>query len=47
MIPTLHVGKTDKVPVQNGQKQGDAYSPLLFIIALGMPPGGSKRTRKD
>jgi hypothetical protein len=37
-IPTtvVHVGKllSDKFPIQNGQKQGDALSPLLFNFAL-------------
>jgi hypothetical protein len=32
----VHVGKllSDKFPIQNGQKQGDAPSPLLFNFAL-------------
>jgi hypothetical protein len=31
-----HVGKllSDKFPIQNGQKQGDALSPLLFNFTL-------------
>jgi sorting nexin-29 len=42
---TLCIGKnlSDKFPIQNGLKQGDALSPLL----LNTPLGGSKRTRKD
>jgi hypothetical protein len=32
----VHIGKyqSDKFPIQNGQKQGDALSPLLFSFAL-------------
>jgi hypothetical protein len=34
--PTVRIGKyqSDKFPIQNGQKQGDALSPLLFSFAL-------------
>jgi hypothetical protein len=33
---TAHIGKyqSNKVPIQNGQRQGDALSPLLFNFAL-------------
>jgi hypothetical protein len=33
---TLHIGKhlSDNFPIQNGLKQGDAISPLLFHFAL-------------
>jgi retron-type reverse transcriptase len=33
---TVHIGKyeSDKLPIQNGLKQGDALSPLLFNFAL-------------
>ena len=30
----VRVGKTDRVPIRNGLKQGDALSPMLFNIAL-------------
>jgi hypothetical protein len=35
----FHVGKllTDKFPIQNGLKQGDALSPLLFNFAFNLP----------
>jgi hypothetical protein len=41
----VHIGKnlSDKFTVQNGLKQGDALSPLLW----NKPSGGSKRSRKD
>jgi hypothetical protein len=41
----VHIGKilSDKFTVQNGLKQRDALSPLLW----NMPSGVSKRTRKD
>jgi hypothetical protein len=33
----VHIGKllSDKFPIQNGLKKGDALSPLLFNFALG------------
>jgi hypothetical protein len=45
---TVHTGKlqSDKFPIRNGRKQGDALSPLLFNFALNTPLGESKRTRK-
>jgi hypothetical protein len=45
---TVFIGKyqSDKIPIQNGLKQEDALSPLLFNFALEMPLGGSRRTRK-
>jgi hypothetical protein len=35
-IAKFHIGKrlSDKFPIQNGLKQGDALSPLLFNLAL-------------
>jgi hypothetical protein len=41
---TVRIGKyqSDKFPIQNDVKQGDALSPLLW----NTPLGGSKRTRK-
>jgi poly(3-hydroxyalkanoate) synthetase len=33
---TVHIGKlqSDKFPIQNGLKQGDALSPLFFNVTL-------------
>jgi hypothetical protein len=41
----VHIDKnlSDEFTIQNGLKQGDALSPLLW----NMLSGGSKRTRKD
>jgi hypothetical protein len=41
----VHTGKnlSDKSAIQNGLKQGDTLSPLLW----NMPSGGSKRNRED
>jgi hypothetical protein len=46
---TVCIGKnlTDKFPIQNGRKQGDTSSPLLFKFALAYTITGRKRTRKD
>jgi hypothetical protein len=38
---------SDSFPVQNGLKQGDALSPLLFNFALSVPLGRSRETRWD
>jgi hypothetical protein len=45
---TVLIGKyqSDKFTVQNGLKQGDALSPLLFNFLWNTPLGGSKRTSK-
>jgi hypothetical protein len=32
-------------PIQNGLKQGDALSPLLFSFALDIPSGKSKKKK--
>jgi hypothetical protein len=37
----------DNFPIQNGLKQGDALSPLLFNFALYMPSGGSEKIMWD
>jgi hypothetical protein len=37
---------SDKFPIQNGLKQGDALTPMLFNFALNTPLGGPKTTRK-
>jgi len=38
----VRVGKnvSDRFPIRNGLKQGDALSPMLFNFALSMPLGG-------
>jgi hypothetical protein len=43
----VHIGKllSDKFPIWNGLKQGDALSPLLFSFALNIPSGKSKKTK--
>jgi hypothetical protein len=45
----IHIGKNlfDKFTVQNGLKQGDALSPLLFNFALEYAIKRSKINRKD
>jgi hypothetical protein len=45
---TVLIGKykSDKFPIQNGLKQGDALSPRLLNLLWNTPLGGSKRTRK-
>jgi hypothetical protein len=37
----------DSFPTQNGLKQGDILSPLLFNLLLNMPLGRSSKTRWD
>jgi hypothetical protein len=34
MYSEAHIGLSDSFPIQNGLKQGDALTPLLFICAL-------------
>jgi hypothetical protein len=45
----VRIGKnlSDKFTIENGLKQGNALSPLLFNFVWNMPSGGSKRTRRD
>jgi hypothetical protein len=45
----VRIGKhlSDSFPIQNGLKQGDALSPLLFNFAVDMPLGRSRKTRWD
>jgi hypothetical protein len=37
---------SDAFPIQNGLKQGDALSSLPLNVALDIPSGRSKKTRK-
>jgi hypothetical protein len=37
----------DAFSILNGLKQGDALLPLLFIFALELSSGRSKKIRKD
>jgi hypothetical protein len=38
---------SDSFPIQNGLKQGDALSPLLFNFAKNMPLGRSRKILGD
>jgi hypothetical protein len=46
---TVRIGKynSDKFPIQNGLKQGDALSPLLFNFAFEYAIGTVQRTMKS
>jgi hypothetical protein len=45
---TVCIGKyqSDKFPIQNSLKEGDALSPFFSTLLWNTPLGGSKRTRK-
>jgi hypothetical protein len=45
----VRIGKhlSDSFLIQNGLKQGDALSPVLFNFALDMPLGRSRKIRWD
>jgi hypothetical protein len=44
-VPT-GIYQSDKFPIRNGLKKGNALSPLFSTLLWNMPLGGSKRTRK-